>query len=133
MDSPLTGSPNQSVELLRVETNLFNLYIQGKPYHPTVESMQLYRQQDGEWIDTSIQVHSLSNELEIQRILMFLPETGELSEWQIGDKSWPLLFETQSYELVVEKKGHFLFPFIMRMQVSGRQLSHLASRSCRGS
>ena len=47
MDSPLTGSLNQSIELPRVETNLFNLYIQGKPYHPTVESMQLHRKRWG--------------------------------------------------------------------------------------
>lgn len=111
MDSPLTGSLNQSVELLRVETNLFNLYIQGKPYHPTVESMQLHRHNDGEWIDTILQVHSLSSEIKIEQISMFSPETGKLISWQIGEKSWPLFFETQSYELVVEKKQPLALTF----------------------
>jgi len=104
MDLPLTGSLNQSIELLRVETNLFNLYIQGKPYHPTVESMQLHRHKDGKWIDTSIMINSLSSELNIEQILMFNPELVELVSWQMGDRSWPLFFETQSYELVIEKK-----------------------------
>lgn len=43
MDSPHTGSLNQAVELLRIETELFTLYVQGRPYHPTVETLQLHR------------------------------------------------------------------------------------------
>lgn len=111
MDSPLTGSHNQSVELLRVETNLFNIYIQGKPFHPTVESMQLHRHKDGEWIDTSLQLRSLTAELEIEQILMFSVRTGELIPWQTGERSWPLFYETQSYELVVEKKQPLALTF----------------------
>lgn len=111
MDSPLTGSLNQSVELLRVETNLFNLYIQGKPYHPTVETLQLHRHQDGEWFDTSLQIHSLTDELVIEQISLFSPETRDLRSWQTGEKSWPLFFETQSYELVIEKKQQLELSF----------------------
>lgn len=111
MDSPLTGSLNQSVELLRIETNLFNLYIQGKPYHSTVESLQLHRRQDGEWIDTSLLVRSLSSKLQIKQISIFSPEQGELIPWQVGERSWPLFFETQSYELVVEKKQALAMTF----------------------
>lgn len=104
MDLPHTGSLNQSVELLRIETNLFNLYIQGKPYHPTVESMQLHRTNEGDWIDTSLHVSSFSNECVIEKISLFSPELGKLVPWQTGEKSYPLFFETQSYELVIEKK-----------------------------
>lgn len=111
MDSPLTGSLNQSAELLRIETNLFNLYIQGKPYHPTVESLQLHRRQDGEWMDTSLLVRSLSSKLQIEQISIFSPEQGELIPWQVGERSWPLFFETQSYELVVEKKQTLAMTF----------------------
>jgi len=111
MDSPLTGSLNQSVELLRIETNLFNLYIQGKPYHPTVESLQLHRRQDGDWIDTSLLVRSLSSKLQIEQISIFSPEQGELIPWQVGERSWPLFFETQTYELVVEKKQTLAMTF----------------------
>lgn len=111
MDSPHTGSLNQSVELLRIETNLFNLYIQGKPYHPTVETMKLHRQEDGDWIDTSLRVQSLSSELQVERISMFTPEAGELTPWMVGERSRPLFFETQSYELVVEKKQPIALTF----------------------
>lgn len=104
MDLPLTGSLNQSVELLRIETNFFNLYLHGKPYHPTVETLQLHRNKNGEWFDTSLQVLSLSSELKVEQILMFSSETGELVSWQMDERSWPLFFETQSYELVIEKK-----------------------------
>lgn len=45
MDSPLTGYRNAPMELLRIETNLFDLNIKGKPFHPTVETMQLHRQE----------------------------------------------------------------------------------------
>lgn len=104
MALPHTGSLNQSVELLRVETNLFNLYIQGKPFHPTVESLHLHRTQAGEWIDTGLQIQSLSQGIEIEQISLFSPEQGQLVAWQTGDKSYPLFYETQSYELVIEKK-----------------------------
>lgn len=104
MDLPHTGSLNQTVELLRIETNLFNLYIQGKPYHPTVESMQLHRTNGGDWIDTSLHISSISNECIIEKISLFSPELGKLVPWQTGEKSYPLFFETQSYELVIEKK-----------------------------
>ena len=55
-------------------------------------------------MDTSLQVQSLSSELKIEQISVFSPETGALTPWEVGEKSWPLFFETQSYELVVEKK-----------------------------
>lgn len=104
MVSPLIGSLNHNVELLRIETNLFNLYIQGKPYHPTVEAMQLHRQKDGSWLNTNLTTHSLTSLLNIEQILMFSPDTATLNSWKIGDKSYPIFFETQSYELVIEKK-----------------------------
>ncbi|WP_371264696.1 DUF2357 domain-containing protein [Paenibacillus sp. CF384] len=36
---------------------------------------------------------------------MFNPEKRELMEWQAGETTYPLFFETQPYELVIEKKG----------------------------
>lgn len=105
MDSPHTGFLNQSVELIRIETNLFNLYIQGKPYHPTVESLQLHRKDTGAWIDSNtLQMEILSDELVLENMYVFSPEQGKLILWKTGDKSYPLFYETQSYELVIEKK-----------------------------
>lgn len=105
MGSPHIGFLNHSVELIRIETNLFNLYIQGKPYHPTVESLQLHRDDVGAWMDSNtLQISSLSSELELESISVFSPEQGQLVSWKTGEKSYPLFYETQSYELVIEKK-----------------------------
>lgn len=105
MDSPPIGFLNQSVELIRIETNLFNLYIQGKPYHPTVESLQLHRDDAGAWMDSNtLQVSISSSELVLENLFVFSPEQGQLVPWQTGERSYPLFYETQSYELVVEKK-----------------------------
>ncbi|MCR2804000.1 restriction endonuclease-like protein [Paenibacillus soyae] len=111
MASPHTGSLNQSVELLRVETNLFNLYIQGKPYHPTVESLQLHRTNDEKWVAAGLQVSTLESSLQIEQISVFHPETRELKLWGTGDPSFPIFFETQSYELVIEKKAEMALTF----------------------
>jgi predicted component of viral defense system (DUF524 family) len=108
---PHTGFLNQSVELLRVETNLFNLYIQGKPFHPTVESLQLHRVDEGRWIDAGLQVTALSAALTVEKVSMFSPRLGELSAWQTGDQSFPIFFETQAYELVIEKKQDIAISF----------------------
>lgn len=104
MASPPTGSLNHSVELLRIETNLFNLYIQGKPFHPTVDTLQLHRTNDNELMQAQLQVSATSTALTIERISLFLPETRQLSEWQTGIPSYPLFYETQAYEIVIEKK-----------------------------
>ncbi|WP_028590876.1 restriction endonuclease-like protein [Paenibacillus massiliensis] len=111
MDLPHIGSLNQSVELLRVETNLFNLYIQGKPFHPTVEFLQLHRTEEGKWVDTSLQVSTLSTVLSIDKVSVFNPQLGQLSSWQMGDPSYPIFFETQSYELIIEKKPDIVLTF----------------------
>ncbi|USB33938.1 restriction endonuclease-like protein [Paenibacillus sp. YPG26] len=111
MALPHTGSLRQSAELLRIETNWFNLYIQGKPYHPAVESLQLHRTEEGTWVDTAFQVTSLSKELYIEKVSVFTPGSEDLSPWQTGDQSYPVFFETQSYELVIEKKQDIALTF----------------------
>lgn len=104
MDLPHTGYRNETVELLRIETNLFNLYIQGKPFHPTVEVLQLHRDEDGSMVDAHFRVDKSSSNLEISSILVFSPEENGLQEWKQGQTCAPLFFETQAYEIVVEKK-----------------------------
>lgn len=42
--------------------------------------------------------------LQINNIEVFHPETRELVEWQTGSPSYPLFYETQGYELIIEKK-----------------------------
>jgi len=103
MASLHTGSHNQPVELVRIETNLFNLFIQGKPFHPTVEAFGLHRDQDGKRVNARFHV-SYRPTLDIQSIWLFSPENGQMVKWQPGVVSEPLFYETQSYELVVEKK-----------------------------
>ena len=84
MDSPPIGSPNVSIELLRIETNLFNLYIQGKPFHPTVDSLQLHRTDDNQLQPAHLHIAAPSTSLDIEKISIFNPETKELTEWQMG-------------------------------------------------
>jgi len=101
MALPLTGSPNGTAELLRIESNWFHLYLQGKPYHPTVETLQLHRQ-DQAWVEARIHPQSLTSDLEIRSVERFSPETGRLIGWEQGEASPPLFYETQTYELVIE-------------------------------
>ncbi|MFC5404668.1 DUF2357 domain-containing protein [Cohnella soli] len=102
MDSLRTGSLNRPVELLRIETNRFNLYLQGKPFHPTVETLRLHRKEDSTWADARLHYQGLSSSLEMISTKLFSPEEQKLVPWQLGDTCLPLFYETQSYELIVE-------------------------------
>ncbi|UVI31013.1 restriction endonuclease-like protein [Paenibacillus spongiae] len=104
MASLHTGSLSQSVELLRIETNQFNLYIQGKPFHPTVETLQLHRTESGERVAAGLHATALTADVSIKSISVFSPSLGTLTAWQPEEESHPIFFETQAYELVIEKK-----------------------------
>ncbi|MBW5447629.1 DUF2357 domain-containing protein [Cohnella sp. CFH 77786] len=102
MALPLTGSLNRAVELLRIETNWFQLYIQGKPFHPTVETLQLHREEDSSWVNARFEPQSLHSELKILSVERFSPAEKQLAPWDLEQPSPPLFYETQTYELVVE-------------------------------
>ncbi|WP_223070239.1 restriction endonuclease-like protein [Paenibacillus caui] len=104
MDLPPSGSHDSSRELLRVDTNLFTLYIQGRPIHPTVETLQLHRNYDEQWVNGMLKVSSLISNLHIEEIKVFSPLTGDLVDWHEGMPAFPCFYETQNYELVVQKK-----------------------------
>ncbi|PYY31105.1 restriction endonuclease-like protein [Paenibacillus illinoisensis] len=103
MDSPHTGSLNHAVELLRIDTELFTLYLQGRPYHPTVEELQLHRSSDQKLVDAQLAL-SYSDKVGEAQIKVFSPITGELENWQQGETVFPTFYETQPYELVIQKK-----------------------------
>lgn len=103
MDSHRSGSLRESVELLRIETDAFDLYIKGKPFHPTVEKMQLHRGNNLEWEPATLRVSSDSRLLQIQSTLVFSPIDGVLTDIDMGD-TFPIFFETQSYEFVLVRK-----------------------------
>ncbi|WP_342564260.1 restriction endonuclease-like protein [Paenibacillus sp. FSL R7-0345] len=103
MDSPHSGSLNQAVELLRIETELFTLYVSGRPFHPTVEALQLHRSADQEWVNAQLGL-VCSERLGDVQIKVFSPETYGLVDWQPGEAVFPCFYETQSYELVIESK-----------------------------
>lgn len=103
MDSPHTGSLNQTVELLRVETELFTLFLQGRPYHPTVETLQLHRSASQEWVSAQLGL-VCSERLGNVQIKVFSPEAYGMVDWLPGESVFPCFYETQSYELVIQKK-----------------------------
>ncbi|ASA25718.1 restriction endonuclease-like protein [Paenibacillus donghaensis] len=103
MDSLHTGSLNQAVELLRIETELFTLFLQGRPYHPTVETLQLHRSSDHEWVNAQLGI-TCSERLGEVQIKVFSPEAYGMVDWQPGESSFPCFYETQSYELVIQNK-----------------------------
>ncbi len=103
MASPHTGSPNHA-ELLRVETEWFNLYLQGRPVHPTVETLELHRNEEREWEDAHFHAaphRTLINECIVK---IYSHTHGNLISWEPGIACEPIFFETQPYELVIEKK-----------------------------
>ncbi|RNB92483.1 DUF2357 domain-containing protein [Brevibacillus fluminis] len=103
-DSLHSGSLKKSVNLLRIETNLFDLYLEGKPYHPTVDMLQLHRTEGREWEQADLHVSSYSEQLRVLSIAVFNPITGELEPWQNQQACFPIFYETQTYNLLIQKK-----------------------------
>lgn len=103
MDLPHSGSLNGAAELLRIETELFTLYVQGRPYHPTVETLQLHRSSSQEWVSAQLGL-DCSERLGNVQIKVFSPELGGMVEWQPNESVFPCFYETQSYELVIQNK-----------------------------
>ena len=100
MDLPHSGYLKQSVELLRVETDLFNLYIKGKPFHPTVEALHLHRSHD-EWVNATLDIIPVPG-LALFSKTVFSPVEHKLTDAKVG-LIYPCFFENQDYELVIEK------------------------------
>jgi len=102
MVSPRSGSLKESVELLRIETDLFDLYIQGKPFHPTVEALHLHRTPAEEWVQATLEVIPAAR-LSVTAVKVFSPARGMLVE--LGEEPvQPSFYENQNYELVILKK-----------------------------
>jgi len=102
MASLHSGSLNESVELLRIETDAFDLYLKGKPFHPTVEKLQLHRR-ESEWEPATLNVKSDPAILQVQSKLVFSPKHGTLVPLD-GETPLPIFYETQAYELVLVRK-----------------------------
>ena len=105
MDLRPIGFLDENVELLRIETSGFTVYLQGKPFHPTVESMQLHRTEENLLVEAQLQINSLSLRFPLERVMIFNPKYCKLEDWQESGVGYPVFFETQEYILVIEKKN----------------------------
>lgn len=101
MDSLHSGSLNEIRELLVVRTNLFDVYIKGKPYHPTVEALQLHRENDLTRTKAEITVTSPSRLANIESFQLFSVAKNEMING-FDEQVEPCFYETQSYELIIE-------------------------------
>jgi len=93
---------NKSVNLLEIQTSIGSIYLQGKPYHPAVETLQLHREK-GQWVDAHLKCTSLTPDIEVQSVQIFSPVEGELVAWSAGADVLPCFYEQQNYEFVYER------------------------------
>ena len=103
MASPHSGFLKETVELLRVETDLFDLYISGRPFHPTVEALNLHRDEREEVVSAALEVISARPGLQLSKFKVFSPRQRELVDLA-EEPVYPCFYETQTYELVIQKK-----------------------------
>ncbi len=102
-------NPEQTVRLLQITTNIGDIYIEGKPYHPTVEALELHRQQ-GEWVEAHLKCVSLTPEVTVQSVCIFSPVAGELVEWDRQTAVLPCFYEQQTYEWIYERRDDVEMP-----------------------
>lgn len=95
---------DSSTELLRVESNLFELYIAGEPLHETAERLGLHRDfETGERLSAHFDAEVRSLRLTECRVSLFSPETGKAERWVPGTLVFPCFYETKAYELTLVK------------------------------
>ncbi|WP_088189286.1 restriction endonuclease-like protein [Desulfosporosinus sp. FKA] len=102
MALPHSGSLKESQELLHIETDRFDLYIQGKPFHPSVEALQLHRKDEGEWVASTLQIVPAPT-LTIKTMKLFSPQVMDLLPLE-ENAAFPIFFENQEYEIVLQNK-----------------------------
>ncbi|MDO3408426.1 DUF2357 domain-containing protein [Saccharibacillus sp. CPCC 101409] len=105
---------DSSTELLRIETDLFELTIAGKPFHATVERLSLHRggeeaagsaggASDEGRIPAAFSAAARSLRLTLRRVELFSPQTGRLEVWEQGTPAYPCFYETGAYEFTLVK------------------------------
>jgi predicted component of viral defense system (DUF524 family) len=98
MTTPLTGSSDRDIKLLRIKTSQFELYITGMPKHPTVEHLQLLRADDGQTVLCEHEWKALHPNLKIIEAQAFCGDSFALKPW--GEHlAVPTFFEQQDYHL----------------------------------
>ncbi|OWA34272.1 hypothetical protein B9G55_18305 [Saccharibacillus sp. O16] len=96
---------DSSTELLRIDSNLFELYIAGEPIHETAERLRLHRDaESGQRIEARFDVRSGSSRLELLQVRLFSPQTGRAEDWETGMPAYPCFYETKTYELTLVKR-----------------------------
>ena len=104
MTSYPPASLDSGIELLRIESPLFELYMAGEPLHETAERLALHRDADtGERITAQFDVQRRSPRLTGLRVRLFSPQSGALEPWEKGMPAYPCFYETKSYELTLIK------------------------------
>lgn len=101
MDSLHSGSPNGSRELLKIQTSLFDVYIKGKPYHATVEALQLHREEDQTRTKAEISISSPNKLIDIESFQLYSVASQEMVDG-FQHQVEPCFYETQAYELIIE-------------------------------
>lgn len=95
---------DSSTELLRVESNLFELYIAGEPLHETATQLGLnVDSETGERLGAHFDAEVRSLRLTECRVGVFSPETGKTEPWEPGRLVFPCFYETKAYELTLVK------------------------------
>ncbi len=102
-------NPEQTVRLLQISTTIGDIYIEGKPYHPSVEALELHRQ-EGEWVEAHLKCVSLTPEVKVQSIQVFSPLTGGLVDWDRQTPVLPCFYEQQNYEWIYERRVEVTMP-----------------------
>ncbi|MFD1886885.1 DUF2357 domain-containing protein [Paenibacillus wenxiniae] len=102
-------NPEQTVRLLQISTTIGDIYIEGKPYHPAVEALELHRQ-EGEWVEAHLKCVSFTPEVKVQSIRVFSPLTGGLVDWDRQTAVLPCFYEQQTYEWIYERQDDATMP-----------------------
>lgn len=96
MGLPLSGLPNQVVDLLHIETDQVIVTIKGKPIHPTVNQLQLHS-------DQKALLKIYPGSADIKHFDPFSPEENNLAPYE-GPEVFPVFYENQDYQIFIQSK-----------------------------
>lgn len=105
MDSHHIGFHNKSEELIKIETEFFDVFIEGNPFHPTVDQFQLTKDKNGDYEIADLNFFIDESKIVNNKIFVYNPVSNRLEEWSQQTKVHPIFFETQTYNVLIENKS----------------------------
>ncbi len=111
-------------DLIYLETDLFKLYIKGKPIHPDIQQLYPGRDQD---LKARLEINPLN--CKVEEFKYFSPTDGLVKTERLVLQAYPFFYEQQNYLFFIEGKGENNISFYHENKNIRESISYLPGKN----